>query len=327
MNRNFKAIGAAMLAAVMCASLAGCSKKEDNGVYVDKDGNISVNESKFEDHINSVFGGSSNIPSSSVPTETSEPEDIKFAMTNEIKNADLDSGLIQLNNEVFQQGGYITVADFVEKYNDTYNITYMDGSYEERGDYLIEYKDYKSYFASYIGGDELKELYILELTPKSGKDVNLRAFNAVIGNFTSPDEKITLDKAIVIGYRVAKCESGGLGKDSIISEWLPKGLGLTGSLNNTIDRRKVPDDMEMVNGDYTIKSFAEFLEQQGFTLVEELNDDYNKKYLKYSNSITVYGVGDANLFGVKPLYRYTISFDSNTDKMNIVSFNLLGFIE
>lgn len=57
MNRNLKTISAAILAAVMCASFTGCSKKEDTGVYVDKNGNVSVNESKFEDHVNSVFGG------------------------------------------------------------------------------------------------------------------------------------------------------------------------------------------------------------------------------------------------------------------------------
>lgn len=73
MNRNFKAIGAAILAAVMCASFAGCSKKEDNGVYVDKDGNVSVNESKFENHVNSVFGGNNNYAPNSAP-ESSKPE-------------------------------------------------------------------------------------------------------------------------------------------------------------------------------------------------------------------------------------------------------------
>lgn len=57
MNNKIKTISAAVLAAAICASFAGCSKKEDNGVYVDKNGNVSVNESKFEDHVNSVFGG------------------------------------------------------------------------------------------------------------------------------------------------------------------------------------------------------------------------------------------------------------------------------
>lgn len=57
MNNKIKTISAAVLAAAICASFAGCSKKDDNGVYVDKNGNISINENKFENHVNSVFGG------------------------------------------------------------------------------------------------------------------------------------------------------------------------------------------------------------------------------------------------------------------------------
>lgn len=343
MNNKIKTISAALLAAAMCASFAGCSKKEDNGVYVDKNGNVSVNESKFEDHVNSVFGGESNTASSS--TETSQSEE-KYEMTDEIKNAAFNSGLVQINNEVFQQGGYITVADFVEKYKDTYDITYWTenivekGAYEDCKEFLVEYKEPKDYIDTNVLSDvKLRESYFLKLTPKNGENKGLRAINAVVGNFTSPNEKITLDKAIVIGYRLASGprNSNGSSEDTVHHMWLPEGFGLTANLNNPSDsvRRKQPADMEMANEDYTRNAFVESLEQKGFSSSEQLSKIvdgqssaiYDKKYYKDDDSIYVYCVGEANLFGKKPVYEYYIYLNSDTDKVDKVSLYLLGFVE
>lgn len=288
---------------------------------------------------NSVVGGNTSKPSVSTPSAESTPEQMTFTATDEIKNAAFDSGLIQINNEVFQQGGYITVAELVEKYKDTYDITYEDGTYEERKDYLLEYKEPNDSFGSYDRSGQLLG-NILELTPKTGNNKELRSIYAVIGNYTSPEEKITIDKGIVIGYNFAHgpVTSSGSSARTVHSAWLPQGIGLTSMLNHAKNHlREVPDDLKEANENYTLKSFTELLNQQGFSLSEKIPgsfsaskaEEYYKKYRVVSNSnyIKAYGVGETNLFGSKPVYEYTIFFDSNTDKMSETRFALVGFIE
>lgn len=314
MNRNFKAIGAAVLAAVMCASSAGCAKKEDTGVYVDKNGNISINESKLEDHVNSVFGGDTSNPTSSA-SEVSQPKEVKLEPTDEIKNAALNSGLVQYNNDIFQRGGYITVPDFVEKYKDRYDITYNchngilfeeKGSYDECKDYLLEYD--QSY---------RKEKYYLALTKKNNS--SSKSFvKAIVVNATSPDEKITLDKAIVVEMDVEH----DLNHQNCYPEWFP--LGFNGSL--------LTNYYDSENKNYTVNSLFEALKANGLAKNSEferegnLSDyankaDYNTYWKIDSNKVVCYIVGEENLFGAKPLYHYSFSIDPNTDKLSDVRCN------
>lgn len=205
MNRIFKIIGAALLTAVMCASFAGCAKEEKKS---------ELNESNIESHIESIFGGGSADSDPSAKPEESEPEEVKLAMTDEIKNAALGSGLVQLNNDIFQRGGYMTAADLVEKYKESYDITYNcpigyvmseAGTYDECKDYLLEYHDEFFESRTYIGRHWAERensmggvygggCYYLKLTPKTGNSASVIAY---VVNAVSPDEKITLDRAIV----------------------------------------------------------------------------------------------------------------------------------
>lgn len=333
MNNKIKTISAAVLAAAMCASFAGCSKKEDTGVYVDKDGNISVNESKFEDHVNSVFGGETNSsnPTSSTPTEE------KFAVTDEIKNAALGSGFIQLNNDIFQRGGYITVADFVEKYKDSYDITYSyprnygdePVSYDVGKEYLVEYNDEFQEIHSSLGvrwGERTRHgspwvgrRYYLTLKPKNGG----QSVTAYIVNATSPDEKITLDKAIVAEVEPALSEL----YKPVTPEWIPMGL----------NDMYFKDDYESENKNYTVKNLGEALEGKGLKKCsEEVGDhslpstrkaeNYNTYWIGKSR-VGCYVLGEENLFGAKPFYYYSFDIDENTDKVQYVSCTLEGFIK
>lgn len=334
MNKNIKAIGAAVLAAVMCASFAGCSKKEDNGVYVGKDGNVSVNESKLENHVNSVFGGNTNNSSSST-----KPEEIKLAMTDEIKNAALGSGLVQYNNDVFQRGGYITVADFVEKYKDNYDITYNcpqgyfiseAGTYDECKEYLVEYNDEYQKVGSFIGYRWFRRSsssvfagcrYYLTLTPKGSNKAN--KINAYVVNSTLPDAKITLDKAIVAEVEPAEDEHSALNAP----EWIPMGF-------NAVDFK----NYESENKNYSISNIGEALEAKGLkkngeeiyeeyrTIPAMKEDNYNTYWVAKSYA-GCYVLGEDNLFGAKPFYYYSFDIDKNTDKVQYVSCTLEGFFK
>ena len=136
MNNKIKTIGAIMLAAAMCASFAGCAKKDDNGVYVDKDGNVFIDESKFEDHVNSVFGGETANGSSS---EASKPdpkpldpfeefevtfEGISPKITAKIKEKDPNVNYTLSKERELQNGGKITVeAELSLSKKDDYILT------------------------------------------------------------------------------------------------------------------------------------------------------------------------------------------------------------
>lgn len=338
---KFKKIAAVISAAAVALALAGCGKEEKKS---EPGGEMTVSrfESLLENDPTFDPFEEPNANESSEP-ENSIPQEETYEMTDEIKNAAFDSGLIQINNDVFQQGGYITVADFVEKYKDKYDIVYEKGSYEERKDYLLAYhplQDPKAMFeilnenyTRYTARPTSS--YCLYLTPKTGSSKDLRSLSVLIGNFTSKDEKITLDKGIVIGVGLY---GGSATKKSVHHVWLPQGIGLTKKLNNPVyDHLKTPEDLAKANESFTLAEFPEYLEQLGFSLTERFPnliynkgsvEDYDKKYEKTtSNSFTVRCVGEPNLFGLRPVYDYYFVFSSDTDKMSDTYAALIGYVD
>lgn len=338
---KLKQFAAVVSAAAVMLALAGCGKEETKP---EPGGQMTESrlESLLENDPNFDPFEESKAPEVSEPV-SSVPAEETYEMTDEIKNAAFDSGLVQINNDVFQQGGYITVADFVEKYKDKYDIVYKDGTYEERKDYLLEYRDPNSMFVykleSFGSDHELAELssagYLLKLTPKTGSNKNLRSLYALVGNFTSKDKKITLNEGIVIGVNLY----GGDATKYIESAphvWMPQGIGLTGMLNNAISSHyKAPKDLGKANESFTLDEFSEYLEQLGFSKRDRYPshyrataEDYDKKYVKpYTNVFNVYCLGEPNLFGLKPVYQYTFKFSSDTDKMSEANVALHAYFE
>lgn len=334
MNNKIKIISAAMLAASMCASFAGCANNEKPE---------ELTESNIESHIESIFGGgsSSNKTSSSTLPESSEPEKITFAPTDEIKSAALDSGLIQLNNDIFQRGGYMTVADFVDKYKDSYDITYScpinhfleeAGTYDECKDYLLEYCDEIFEKRSSLGvyWAERSGSYGMGVYPGAQYYLTLKDKNnntcppviAYVVNATSPDEKITLDKAIV-----AEVEPNRVKYEFTTPEWFPLGL------NN----HRFSKDYDSENQSYNVTTIGEALESKGIKKNTEFKSDgwslpptkeenFNT-YWTGDDNVGCYIIGEENLFGAKPLYFYKVSIDPNTNKVQHADLTLEYFIK
>ena len=72
-----------------------------------------------------------------VNDQTVANEKVEFAPTEEILNATLADGKVQVGNTVFQMGGVLTVGDFVEKYSDEWDCDDIDlESYSYLMDYL-----------------------------------------------------------------------------------------------------------------------------------------------------------------------------------------------
>lgn len=84
-----------------------------------------------------------------VNDETIANEKVEFAPTEEILNATLADGKVQVGNTVFQMGGVLTVGDFVEKYSDEWDFDDIDlESYSYLGEYL------------HISSKSMRDMYI-----------------------------------------------------------------------------------------------------------------------------------------------------------------------
>lgn len=288
---------------------------------------------------NSVFTGNTSKPSASTPPAESTPEEVKFAMTDEIKNASLSSGLVQYNNDIFQSGGYMTVADFVEKYKDSYDFEYSKnriytpiGSYEECKDYLIEYE------RSAVNSNWQNNKNCLLLTPKGIKTKNGREnrVQAVVVNAASPDEKIPLNKAVVaevVPYLV----------NADIQEtpgWLPMGF--------SEHHKDIPgynthfENYESENESYTQSDIVELMRSNGLKEYSEIikgdwlpKRDNSKNHNIYwlaqgvgiKQKVGCYILGEENLFGARPLYLYNFYINENTDIVESVSVSIVRFVK
>ncbi len=323
MKKNIKPIIAAVLAAAVCAALAGCESSDPENM-TEKDFESVVKN--LESYVQSSDKASAKSGKSSKPEENSEPEEIAYAPTDEIKNADFNSGLVQMNNEVFRQGGYITVAEFVEKYKDAYDITYKDGTYEERKDHLLEYRK-PSIETDW--GHSVNSSYTLQLTPKLGGDPSAHAITVKIGNATSPDEKITLDKGIVLSLEV--CPINDRYRKNHISIWGAHGMCLSGNNfnNNDYDRWEKPDGITSELDGRTKKQIEEYLDGLGVKAVDFstiLSFDEYETFREKDRPI-VYAIGETNLFGARPVFAYSFNYDSDTDKLKEIRFEIIEFRE
>lgn len=235
-----------------------------------------------------------------------------IAMSDEIVKAKLDSCLMQINNQIIKQGGYMTVKEFV-KTNGNCDFLYLKKPYEETKDYLLSYKD----LDSLAYNDDF-----LEVVPKTGS-----SFRLIIANCTSPDEKITVENAIVI-----KAENFMSGHCPI---WTPKGWAATNfSLSFPFSGNK--NDLTSTNKDYALKDFPDFLKNEGIVeyggeahLFPPCTLENCKKYVRNDNDgFGFYVAGETNLFGARPIFKYWIFFDPNTDKMKneVTNYELVGFL-
>lgn len=98
-----KKILAMTLAALMALSMVACDKKDDD--EDEKDSSSVVD---------------------TVDKDNSSKEDDGTTESVDIINADLSSGLVQICGDVFKNGGYMTVNEFISEYGDKYDVSSID---------------------------------------------------------------------------------------------------------------------------------------------------------------------------------------------------------
>lgn len=122
---KFKAIIAMAAAVCICGVTSGCgSSNSDKDLESALDGMTDEQlESAVEEGASKIdeADNSSEVAASIVDTE--EPEEIVYEPTDEILNAELSSGLVQIGNDIFRNGGYYTVDQFIAEFGDRYDMS------------------------------------------------------------------------------------------------------------------------------------------------------------------------------------------------------------
>lgn len=141
MKKKLKRIIAGVMAVFLCFGMTGCGseKKTDNA-------NIEDSVNSMSEKIESAISDNNTVNDSENSEEVSEStvEDA-YEPSEEIINAELSSGLIQIGNDIFRNGGYITVNDFISEYGDNFDTSSIDtekvADEDWRFTYFISRKD------------------------------------------------------------------------------------------------------------------------------------------------------------------------------------------
>lgn len=215
--------------------------------------------------------------------ESENPVDEYFTPSEEIKNATITSGMIQVGNIVMKEGGYTTVGEFITTYGDNLDTSF----YEE------QVNDYNTWWER--DADE-NFRHVLNL-PVKDTDITLNV-SYVSPRTITPDKKTIWDSVIVDVY--ATSESG---KPCM---FYPGGVSFKefSSLDEAEEWFSENGFTENIDYDYENSNYL-------FLDVNNPRTDLNKyTSIKVSDTLGyVVGIIEAdevNLFGEKPIMSYSV---------------------
>ncbi len=220
-------------------------------------------------------------------TEPTTVAEIKYEATDEIKNAPLNSGCIQIGDTVFRTGGYMTAAELVEL---------CDGKFDTSEIHLDEYLPSK-------GGAGVS--YKI----RSIKDPRIEVTVSLFKPNDAADEKVKIPDAIVLQVEMKfydgeqYCLTDGIGGDA------------AAYLEDVIF---FPMNMGLMEYD-DIKAFVA---EQGLTKSESSFIEPGK-YIEDDDSITIELEGEENLMGDKPRIMYRFKYDPKTLKGTDLRFSII----
>ena len=284
-----------------------------------------VNEQEIEDKLNELDENADNADNvtdddASGTNSNSELEMAVYTVSDEIKNADLSSGLVQLNGDIMQVGGYIKTSDFYAKYADEYSFVYCDGGHYE--DKKGEMLNYRVGADNYFGG-EWWDSYYMTLIPKVEPQGD--AITVYVANLTNPDGQVSLADSYVVW-----AEEKPMSKDIYTPAWIP--TGMPARLSSDVLSTKKLDEIYDNIDDYSAQSVQDMFASQGITKGENsisgnyLSYVYSQGDMSMSGTYCVnsstdpdvfvaYVAGEKNAAGLTPLYRYHFAFDTNSKKL------------
>lgn len=324
--------GVVVLAVVGGGITAAVLANRDKTAYADKpntavqtDAQGDVNEQEIENKLNELDENADNEDNvtdddASGTNSNGELEMAVYTVSDEIKNADLSSGLVQLNGDIMQVGGYIKTSDFYAKYADEYSFVYCDGGhYEDKKDEMLNYRVGAD---NYFGG-EWWDSYYMTLIPKvepQGDEITV-----YVANLTNPGGQVSLADSYVVW-----AEEKPMSKDIYTPAWIP--TGMPARLSSDVLSTKKLDEIYDNIDDYSAQSVQDMLASQG---ISKGDNSISGNYLSYVYSqgdmsmdgtycvnsdtdpdvFVAYVAGEKNAAGLTPLYRYHFAFDTNSKKL------------
>ena len=317
-------VGGGITAAVLAnRDKTADADKPNTAVQTDAQG--EVNEQEIEDNLNELDENADNEDNvtdddASGTNSNSELEMAVYTVSDEIKNADLSSGLVQLNGDIMQVGGYIKTSDFYAKYADEYSFVYCDGGHYE--DKKGEMLNYRVGADNYFGG-EWWDSYYMTLIPKvepQGDEITV-----YVANLTNPDGQVSLADSYVVW-----AEETPMSNDIYTPAWIPTGMP-TRLCYDVTSTKKLDEIYDNID-DYSAQSVQDMLASQGISKGENsisgnyLSYVYSQGDMSMSGTYCVnsdtdpdvfvaYVAGEKNAAGLTPLYRYHFAFDTNSKKL------------
>jgi hypothetical protein len=146
-----------------------------------------------ETSLNEIESAAENSDSISTEEATADSSDSEYKPSDEIINTDFQSGLVQIGNDIFRNGGFYTVDQFVTEFGERYD------------------------FSSLNTDDMLaKEYNTLKFVSKNDPDITIAI------KYQIPDLRLNFQK-----HRIGDCivvQVGPGDKETTKSSWLPTGL-------------------------------------------------------------------------------------------------------
>lgn len=317
-------VGGGITAAVLAnRDRTADTDKPNTAVQTDAQG--EVNEQEIENKLNELDENTDNEDdvtgdAASGTNSNSELEMAVYTVSDEIKNAGLSSGLVQLNGDIMRVGGYIKTSDFYAKYADEYSFVYCDGGHYE--DKKGEMLNYRVGADNYFGG-EWWDSYYMTLIPKVEPQGD--SITVYVANLTNPDGQVSLADSYVVW-----AEETPMSKDIYTPAWIPTGMP-TRLCYDVTSTKKLDEIYDNIDN-YSARSVQDMLASQGISKGE---NSISGNYLSYVYSqgdmsmdgtycvnsdtdpdvFVAYVAGEKNAAGLTPLYRYHFAFDTNSKKL------------
>ena len=216
-------------------------------------------------------------------TDTAEEPAYSFAPSEEILNAPLTSGYIQICDDIFRAGGYLTVNDFLSQYGSSWTTQEgFDASMEMKG-----------------------ENYFVKVTNKKSDTLEMELACAV-----SPTEDHSLGNAVIVNYRTGE----KVGENA----WLPGGYRCWNG-RNTLDEVRAAYQGLNYTEVFETKYSEPITESKptknvGSCLIRTIESQENN-YTRSESLSAIVELSEENLFGVKPVfsmfYRMSDPYDAN----------------
>ena len=218
------------------------------------------------------------------------PKLVEYAPTDEIKNASLSSGLIQIGNDVFRNGGYYTVGQLMEE---------LEGKYELQGGIDID--------GVLVGDEEKVGIYLPVDVQISDEGIPAYDIALYYSNMKAEDgEKTPVKDAIV--YKI----SYDVFDYNVFDEiWHP---GAIKAFPAEIEFSEIADVYEK-NGLKKVDSESLFIdcsESHEYNVYTENNNYAGQN--KSAASAMICG-SEKNLYGVYPIFYYEFAYEEDSKKV------------